>query len=165
MLPVCRFCFATCTYVFANFHSRAILDSLIRFIAMLIIFRQRHDSPNWTVNQVCNLSCKNGVKETNVELRLMPEQCSNIRDESLQCNVSQVNCNVGCSYLNPISFVPLDGLYKTIQFWIFVSLTTLGSIGFNVVNSATDTICFNALGMYFSPFFLKQKSLVFYALL
>lgn len=108
--------------------------------------QQKHDYPNWTVNQVCDLSCKNGIEESGVEVRLFPNQCNSTRDINTQCNVSQVDCNIKCDFLDPVSYVSLEKLFKTSSFWIFVSLMALGSIGFNIVNTASDAICFNALG-------------------
>ncbi|KAG5680181.1 hypothetical protein PVAND_009706 [Polypedilum vanderplanki] len=36
--------------------------------------------------------------------------------------------------------------YKTATFWIFIFLTYMGTIGFNVGNSISDAICFDLLG-------------------
>lgn len=120
---------------------------LIQYTKLLNYFLQKHDYPNWTVNQVCSLSCKNGIQESEIELRLLPELCNyTARDINTQCNVSKADCDIDCKYLSPVSFVPLETLCRTSSFWFFVLLMTLGSIGFNIVNSASDAICFNALG-------------------
>ncbi|CAH1959220.1 unnamed protein product [Acanthoscelides obtectus] len=37
-------------------------------------------------------------------------------------------------------------LYKSFTFWSFVILMYIGSIGFNVINSITDAICFDIIG-------------------
>lgn len=37
-------------------------------------------------------------------------------------------------------------IYKTGNFWAFVLLMSIGTIGFNVVNSITDAICFDVIG-------------------
>ena len=124
-------------------------SSVLRYFYVdLYEYFQRYDSPNWTVNQICSLSCKNGIQENDVELTLMPEHCSNIDSNEYRCaNVSKVNCNVSCEYMSPVSFVPLNDLYKSTHFWLFCLFVSLGLIGFNVVNTASDTLCFNALGM------------------
>lgn len=109
----------------------------------------KQDYPNWTVNQICSLSCENGIQENDVELRLLPELCNNTAHDinlNTRCNVTQADCHIDCKYLSPVSFVPLETLYRTSSFWIFVLLMALGSIGFNIVNTASDAICFNALG-------------------
>lgn len=37
-------------------------------------------------------------------------------------------------------------IYKTGNFWAFVLLMSIGTIGFNVVNSISDAICFDVIG-------------------
>lgn len=40
-----------------------------------------------------------------------------------------------------------DCVTGTVTFWMFVLCLCLGTIGFNVTNSATDATCFDILGM------------------
>lgn len=98
------------------------------------------------MNQICDLTCPNGPREEGIELRLLPEYCKKIENVSMECNVSQVDCKLNCKFSDPITYAPPELLFKTSQFWIFIALLSMGSIGFNVVNSATDAICFNILG-------------------
>lgn len=41
-----------------------------------------------------------------------------------------------------------DCIYKTAHFWTFVLFMSIGTIGFNVVNSISDAICFDVIGEY-----------------
>lgn len=41
-----------------------------------------------------------------------------------------------------------DCIYKTGNFWAFVLLMSIGTIGFNVVNSISDAICFDVIGEF-----------------
>lgn len=115
-------------------------------LSLLLYFLQRHDSPNWTVNQICDLTCPNGPQEEGIELRLLPEYCKKIENVSMECNVSRVDCKLNCKFSDPITYASPEILYKTSQFWIFIALLTMGSICFNIVNSASDAICFIILG-------------------
>lgn len=77
----------------------------------------------------------------------------------MECNVSQVDCKLNCKFSDPITYAPPELLFKTSQFWIFIALLSMGSIGFNVVNSATDAICFNILGTVTNWICLKSEKL------
>ncbi|CAG9836968.1 unnamed protein product [Diabrotica balteata] len=39
-----------------------------------------------------------------------------------------------------------DCLYKQLTFWVYVIFMCVGSVGFNVVNSISDAICFDVIG-------------------
>lgn len=53
---------------------------------------------------------------------------------------SDVLCNVNCENFST------NCLYVSSTFWGFVLLLSIGNIGFNVVNSISDAICFDILG-------------------
>lgn len=52
------------------------------------------------------------------------------------------NCSVACDNFNDNYC-----LYKSMTFWGFVILMSLGNIGFNVSNCISDAICFDILGI------------------
>lgn len=59
-------------------------------------------------------------------------------------NSSSENCDIFCS--NHDAEIDTGCLYKSISFWSFVILMSVGTIGFNVVNSISDAICFDVIG-------------------
>lgn len=78
-------------------------------------------------------------------------------------NVDQIS-NKTCDLVCRIdeTFVP-DCVTGTATFWMFVCFMCLGTIGFNVTNSATDATCFDILGkLIYNHSFrnLQKKNLV-----
>lgn len=57
--------------------------------------------------------------------------------------ISNKTCELACQIDE--TFVP-DCVTGTATFWMFVCFMCLGTIGFNVTNSATDATCFDILG-------------------
>ncbi|XP_044257866.1 major facilitator superfamily domain-containing protein 6-A [Tribolium madens] len=57
---------------------------------------------------------------------------------------SSKTCDIFCS--NKDVEIYAGCLYKSISFWSFVILMSIGTIGFNVVNSISDAICFDVIG-------------------
>ncbi|XP_036334100.1 major facilitator superfamily domain-containing protein 6 [Rhagoletis pomonella] len=53
------------------------------------------------------------------------------------------NSNILCHFDQSLQ---TDCIYSTPTFWLFVTFMCLGTIGFNVVNSISDAICFDMLG-------------------
>uniref|UniRef100_W8APK8 Major facilitator superfamily domain-containing protein 6 n=1 Tax=Ceratitis capitata TaxID=7213 RepID=W8APK8_CERCA len=51
--------------------------------------------------------------------------------------------NASCHFASDLQ---TDCIYSTPTFWLFVAFMCLGTIGFNVVNSISDAICFDMLG-------------------
>jgi hypothetical protein len=51
------------------------------------------------------------------------------------------NLTISCEYLESFG-----GLYTSMTFWLFILLTYVGTIGFNVGNCVSDAICFDVLG-------------------
>lgn len=47
---------------------------------------------------------------------------------------------------NQTNFDNSHDLYRSLNFWIFVVLISLGSIGYNSINSLSDAICFDLIG-------------------
>lgn len=66
--------------------------------------------------------------------------CSTSKDDSRLCNLTyDLHCEEDIEAVT-------DCIYKTVNFWAFVVLMSVGTIGFNVVNSITDAICFDVIG-------------------
>jgi MFS family permease len=53
-------------------------------------------------------------------------------------------CDISCS--NKDVETDNNCLYKSVSFWSFVILMSIGTIGFNVINSISDAICFDVIG-------------------
>ncbi|XP_069964549.1 major facilitator superfamily domain-containing protein 6 [Bactrocera oleae] len=51
--------------------------------------------------------------------------------------------NITCHFASELQ---TDCIYRNATFWLFVVFMCLGTIGFNVVNSISDAICFDMLG-------------------
>ncbi|XP_060523756.1 major facilitator superfamily domain-containing protein 6 [Cylas formicarius] len=67
--------------------------------------------------------------------------CSTKTNTSLGYLMSS-NCDITCKYE-----VEVDGeLYRSVAFWGFLVLMSVGTVGFNVVNSISDAICFDVIG-------------------
>ncbi|XKL59806.1 hypothetical protein PGB90_000822 [Kerria lacca] len=106
----------------------------------------KYSLPESNISQICNLLCTNGIEETQVELRILSEHCNHTDNIISVCNISQASCQIQCKYVNPVSSLPMNMLYNRIEFWIFIILMTLGLVSFNIISSASDAICLNALG-------------------
>lgn len=70
----------------------------------------------------------------------------NVEICSLLINITFSNssiCNLSCT-----EDIEIDSsaLYKSFTFWSFVILMSLGTIGYNVINSISDAICFDVIG-------------------
>lgn len=71
---------------------------------------------------------------------------------SLSTNISFSNrsgCDLSCK-----EDIEMDNnaLYKSFTFWSFVILMSIGTIGFNVINSISDAICFDVIGKYYNNY-------------
>ncbi|XP_067628703.1 major facilitator superfamily domain-containing protein 6 isoform X2 [Eurosta solidaginis] len=72
--------------------------------------------------------------------------------ESHMCTTTSVDfasSNISASKTALCHFAPdlkTDCIYSSPTFWLFVIFLCLGTIGFNVVNSISDAICFDMLG-------------------
>ncbi|CAG9805690.1 unnamed protein product [Chironomus riparius] len=95
-------------------------------------------------NVVCQLPENNSYnKSDSINLKI-----TRLHGEKLLCHKdtgylainSQIDCITTQDIEAPSCF------YKTWTFWTFITLTYLGTIGFNVGNSISDAICFDVLG-------------------
>lgn len=86
-----------------------------------------------------------------------PRFCSTSKtnDNHLLCNLSySLHC------VEDIE-ATTNCIYKTGNFWAFVLLMSIGTIGFNVVNSISDAICFDVIGkknVFITKCFLLKKN-------
>ncbi|XP_057663490.1 uncharacterized protein LOC130898309 isoform X1 [Diorhabda carinulata] len=70
--------------------------------------------------------------------------------ESNLCKMSNETVSNDCDLICHQDFENgRNCLYKKFTFWAFVVLMSIGSIGFNVVNSISDAICFDVIGQDF----------------
>ncbi|KAJ3666482.1 hypothetical protein Zmor_001923 [Zophobas morio] len=70
---------------------------------------------------------------------------SNYTSEISTENSSEsILCDIYCS--NEDVEIDSGCLYKSLSFWSFVVLMSVGTIGFNVINSISDAICFDVIG-------------------
>lgn len=70
---------------------------------------------------------------------------SNYTSEISSENSSEsILCDIYCS--NEDVEIDSGCLYKSLSFWSFVVLMSVGTIGFNVINSISDAICFDVIG-------------------
>ncbi|CAG9823296.1 unnamed protein product [Phaedon cochleariae] len=100
---------------------------------------------NLTIRLICNSKCfrqpemfiMNSVNSSNSSYCYFGNNSiANTTSSKLPCDI---NCEKDIDYDSQC-------LYKSISFWGFVILMSLGSIGFNVVNSISDAICFEVIG-------------------
>lgn len=80
---------------------------------------------------------------TTQEAQLTPN-ASCLVDESVPGCAEPELCEVSCKETVRENYC----VYKSITFWGFVLLMSLGNIGFNVSNCISDAICFDVLGVY-----------------
>lgn len=77
------------------------------------------------------------VTESLTENQLFQVCLSNVDD------ISNKTCQLVCEIDENLA---PDCVTGTATFWMFVFFMCLGTIGFNVTNSATDATCFDILG-------------------
>ncbi|XP_075223141.1 major facilitator superfamily domain-containing protein 6 [Lycorma delicatula] len=81
---------------------------------------------------------------------LVEEECWSICNKTeIQQNISysDSDCQVICKInTDNVTYSADTEFYKGFSFWSYVILMSLGSIGFNVINSVSDAICFDMLG-------------------
>lgn len=109
---------------------------------------------------ICRWSCLNKI-QNNVTVIAYPDVAYKneicVRDiAKMQCERNE--CNVSCQ---TNSEMDVDCTMKTLSFWFYVFLMSAGTIGFNVVNSISDAICFDVLGkinvsLLLCNFFMKK---------
>jgi MFS family permease len=86
---------------------------------------------------VCNSTCltkTTSFLDTFEIKRLCALPSSHLQSEDL-------NCYLTCTEQ------PEPNLYKTLTFWAFIIFISVATIGFNVVNSISDAVCFDVVGM------------------
>ncbi|RZF43942.1 hypothetical protein LSTR_LSTR006750 [Laodelphax striatellus] len=81
----------------------------------------------------CKIVCAGPLNDSDISVceKLFPE-CSE-------------SCNFNC-LPRPSETDGNTQFYKGMIFWLYVVFMSLGSIGFNVINSISDTVCFDVLG-------------------
>ncbi|XP_039282566.1 major facilitator superfamily domain-containing protein 6-like [Nilaparvata lugens] len=98
----------------------------------------------------CNgyLVCQNQTSLLN--LTTCQDVCSGSENSSTCENLfpeCKQSCNFTCLPVSPsVDHGDNTQFYKGMIFWLYVIFMSLGSIGFNVINSISDTICFDVLG-------------------
>ncbi|KAB0801831.1 hypothetical protein PPYR_04017 [Photinus pyralis] len=96
-------------------------------------------SCNSTSRVTCDLKCN---KDTFKGI-------SGIIQLGLQDNVCFYNASLDCSVCDAICDDDIENnthcLYTSFTFWAFIILISLGTIGFNVLNSISDAICFDVI--------------------
>ncbi|XP_043488345.1 major facilitator superfamily domain-containing protein 6 [Polistes fuscatus] len=95
-------------------------------------------------NVTCRWICDN--ENNSSFLRMNEEESSNAfcmidSTKISNCSINNNNCTT-----SNIILEDTYNLYKTITFWSFILLMSLGNIGFNISNSISDAICFDVLG-------------------
>ncbi|RZC43212.1 major facilitator superfamily domain-containing protein 6 [Asbolus verrucosus] len=101
---------------------------------------------NQTVSLICTSNCLN--ESTSFPANTISTNYSS-QEENIICTLTNVTlldnspCDIHC-----IEDVETDNgcLYKSFTFWSFVLLMSVGTIGFNVINSISDAICFDVIG-------------------
>ncbi|KAJ3627703.1 hypothetical protein MTP99_015061 [Tenebrio molitor] len=88
-----------------------------------------------TTPMVCNSTCltkTTSFLDTFEIKRLCALPSSHLQSEDL-------NCDLTCTEQ------PAPNLYKTLTFWAFIIFISVATIGFNVVNSISDAVCFDVV--------------------
>ncbi|KAG5881531.1 hypothetical protein JTB14_008457 [Gonioctena quinquepunctata] len=102
-----------------------------------------------TTRVICNSGCftksatflLNYVETTNSSLQY---KLCHLQNDTMGGKINNTfSCDIRCTEDMENSN---NCFYKSLTFWSFIILMSLGSIGFNVVNSISDAICFDVIG-------------------
>ncbi|XP_064212552.1 major facilitator superfamily domain-containing protein 6-A [Tribolium castaneum] len=134
----------TVSYTVMNFiPARELLEMEFRNVSAAVDSCNVTDECSNRTRVLCKSDCfANNETSFLVTSDSRPQICA-LTEISNKANSSKT-CDIFCS--NKDSEIHPGCLYKSISFWSFVILMSIGTIGFNVVNSISDAICFDVIG-------------------
>ncbi|KAK5650024.1 hypothetical protein RI129_001053 [Pyrocoelia pectoralis] len=123
----------------SKYHFQQIQCSQLETCKLVDALEER--SCNSTIGVLCDLKCSENETYNDlpgvVKLGLQDAVC--FYNETLSCHSA---CDVIC---NDDIESNTQCLYQSFTFWSFIVLISLGTIGFNVLNSISDAICFDVI--------------------
>lgn len=118
----------------------------------LITYFQQNNSNTKLIEVECYSECLTKMEKYHLYIGSNTTTNASVCDMTKENEIGEVPCTFKCKESGDI---PDEELFKSVYFWFFITLLSVGTIAFNVVNSISDAVCFDVIGKSYT-YYIKS---------